>query len=107
MENLINVLYPRKRKFNEKTTLAEDDKITTTDAKNEKRLSFFSSAVKNVQIQEFSSINILSDRISNPVFPTISKYNCPSDKAINTNGNRCHFQLTTSMKRNSIRKLGY
>ena len=93
MENLINVLYPRKRKFNEKTTLAEDDKITTTDAKNEKRLSFFSSAVKNVQIQEFSSINILSDRISKPVFPTISKYNRPSDKAINANGNRRHFQF--------------
>lgn len=94
MKNLINILYSRKRKFNEKTTLAEDDKTTTTDAKNEKKkLSFFSSAVKNVQIQEFSSINILSDRISKPVFPTISKYNRPSDKAINANGNRRHFQF--------------
>lgn len=106
MENLINVLYPRKRKFNEKTTLAEDDKITTTDAKNEKRLSFFSSAVKNVQIQEFSSINILSDRISNPVFPTISKYNCPSDKAINANGNRRHFQFNNVNEEEVYKEIG-
>ena len=49
--------------------------ISTEDEKNAELLNaFFSNAVSNLNIPEYSGINILAGRISNPALKAILKY---------------------------------
>ena len=59
--------------------------ISTEDEKNAELLNvFFSSAVSNLNIPEYSGINILAERISHPTLKAVLKYkNHPSIVAIN------------------------
>ena len=59
--------------------------ISTEDEKNAELLNaFFSSAVSNLNIPEYSGINILAERISHPTLKAILKYKShPSIVAIN------------------------
>ena len=58
-----------------KKLLLEDEKIINEDKSNPEFLNlFFSNAVKNLKIPEFSDINPLAERISHPTFKAILKY---------------------------------
>ena len=65
------------------------------DEKNAELLNlFFSSAVKNLKILEFSDTNPLGERFSDPVLKAILKYkNHPSIVAIRNANNNSHFHL--------------
>ena len=54
----------------------EDEAVTTQDEQNAELLNifFFSNAVKNLKITEFSDTNPLAERISNPTLNAILKY---------------------------------
>ena len=57
-----------KLKSNEKMTLEEDDKIFTKDIKLAEEVdSFFSNAVKNFKIPEYSKTNPLAKDIASPI----------------------------------------
>ena len=77
-------LLSEKSKSNEKITIAEDDKIKSEDKDNAELLNyFFSNAVKNLKIPEFSDSNPLAENIPHPIFNAILKYkNRPSIIAI-------------------------
>ena len=81
---IIKTLLSDKSKSNEKIILVEDNEIINEDKDNAGRLnSFFSNAVKNLKIPEFSEINPLAENISHPIFKAILKYeNHPSIIAI-------------------------
>ena len=71
----VKPLLSDKSKSNEKITLVEDNKIISEDKDNAERLnSFFSNAVKNLKIPEFSDSNPLAENISHPIFNAIVKY---------------------------------
>ena len=54
----------------------EDETVTTQDEKNAEFLNlFFSGAVKNLKIPEFSDTNPLAERLSDTVLKAILKYN--------------------------------
>ena len=76
-------------------TLVEDETVTTQDEKNEELLNlFFSSAVKDLKITEFSDTNPLAERLSHPVLKAILKYkNHPSIVAIRNANNNSHFHF--------------
>ena len=73
----------------------EDETVTTQDEKNAELLNlFFSSAVKNLKIPEFSDTNPLAERLSDPVLKAILKYNNhPSIAAIRNANNNSHFHF--------------
>ena len=91
----VKPLFSEKTKSNEKITLVEDETVTTQDEKNAELLNlFFSSAVKNLKIPEFSDINPLAERLSDPVLKAILKYkNYPSIVAIRNPNNNSHFHF--------------
>ena len=80
----VKPLLSDKSKSNEKITLVEDNKIISEDKDNTELLnSFFSNAVKNLKIPEFSDSNPLAGNIPHPIFKAILKYkNQPSIIAI-------------------------
>ena len=75
---------PRKKKYsrgnnmpfmNEKITLMEDETVTTQQEKNAELLNiFFSIAVKNLKIPQFSDTSPLAERLSDPALKAIVKY---------------------------------
>ena len=69
-----------KSKSDEEITLVEDKKIICEDKDNAELLnSFFSNAVKNLKISEYSDSNPLAENIPHPIFKAILKYkNHPS-----------------------------
>ena len=72
---IVKSLLSDKSKWNEKITLVEDNKIITEDKDNAELLnSFFSNAVKNIKIPEFSDSNPLAENIPHPIFKAILKY---------------------------------
>ena len=77
-------LLSEKPKSNEKITIVDNRKITNEDENNAELLkSFFSKAVKNLKIPEFSDSNPLAVNIPQPIFKAILKYkNHPSNIAI-------------------------
>ena len=79
----VKPLLSDKSKSNEKIVLLEDNEINE-DKDNAGRLnSFFSNAVKNLKIPEFSETNPLAENISHPIFKAILKHeNHPSIIAI-------------------------
>ena len=84
-----------KIKSHEKPTLVETDKIITQDIKTAKELnSFFSNVVKNLQIPEFTEINPLVERITNPILKSILKYKHPSVIAIGDRNIWLDFQFS-------------
>ena len=91
----VKPLLSEKSKSNEKITLVEDDKIRSEDRDNAELLnSFFSNAVKNLKIPEFSDSNPLAENIPYPIFKAILKYkHHPSTIAIKnvTNGPGFYF----------------
>ena len=71
----VKPLLSDKSKSNEKITLVEDNKIISEDKDNTELLnSFFSNAVKNLKIPEFSDSNLLAENIPHPIFKAILKY---------------------------------
>ena len=55
-------------------TLEEDDKIFTKDIKLAEEVdSFFSNAVKNFKIPEYSKTNPLAKDIANPILKSVLK----------------------------------
>ena len=80
-------------KLNEKITLAEDNKIINEDKDNAELLnSFFSNAVKNLKIHQFSDSNSLAGNIPHPIFKATLKYkNHPSIIAIKNTRNGSDF----------------
>ena len=81
----VKALFLDKAKSKEKNTLVIGEIISTEDEKNAELLNaFFSSAVNNLNIPEYSGINILAERISHPTLKAILKYkNHPSIVIIN------------------------
>ena len=81
----VKLLFSGKVKSKEKITLVQSEMISTEDEKNAEVLNaFFSSAVSNLNIPEYSGINILAERTSHPALKAILKYkNYPSIVAIN------------------------
>ena len=58
-----------------KITLVENEKIINKDESNAEFLNvFFSNAVKNPKISEFSDLNPQAERISHLIFKAILKY---------------------------------
>ena len=89
----VKPLISDKTKSNEKITLVEDETVTTHDEnKNAELLSlFFSSAVKNLKIPEFSDTDLFAERLSDPTLKAILKYkNHPSIVAIKNANNSSH-----------------
>ena len=80
----VKPLLSDKSKSKEKIILVEDNEIINEDKDNAGRLnSFFSNAVKNLKIPEFSETNPLAENISHPIFKATLKYeNHPSIIAI-------------------------
>ena len=71
----VKPLFSDKVKSKEKITLVQGEMISTEDEKNAELLNaFFSSAVSNLNIPEYSGINILAERISHPTLKAILKY---------------------------------
>ena len=101
-------LFSNKTKSNEKITLVEDETVTTQDEKNVELLNlFFSSAVKNLKIPEFSDTNPLAERLSDPVLKAILKYeNHSSIVAIRNNNSHFYFnEVSVEEVYKEIRKL--
>ena len=73
----------------------EDETVTMQDENTAELLNlFFSSAVKNLKIPEFSDTNPLAERLSKPVLKAIIKYkNHPSIAAIRNANNNVHFHF--------------
>ena len=79
----VTPLLSNKSKSNEKITLVEDNKIISEDKDNAELLnSFFSNAVKNLKIPEFSDSNPVAENILHPIFKAILNYKTPSIVAI-------------------------
>ena len=91
----IKPLFSDKTNSNEEITLVEDETFTTQDEKYAELLNlFFSSAVKNFEIHEFSDTNPLAERLFNPVLKAILKYkNHPSIAVIRNVNNSFHFHF--------------
>ena len=92
----VKPLFSDKTKSNEKITLVEDETVTTHDEnKNAELLNlFFSSAVKNLKIPEFSDTNPIAERLSDPTLKAILKYkNHPSIVAIRNANDNSHFHF--------------
>ena len=70
----------------------EDETVTTQDEQNAELLNlFFSSAVKNLKISEFSDTNPIAERLSDPTLKAILKYeNHLSIVAIRNANNNSH-----------------
>ena len=90
---------------------AKDKTVITQDEKNAELINlFFSSAVKNLKIPEFSDTNPLAERLSDPTLTAILRYkNHPSIVAIRNENNNSHFHLNeVSVEEvyKEIRKLG-
>ena len=85
-------LFSDNTKSNEKITLVEDETVTTQDEQNAELLNlFFSSAVKNLKISEFSDTNPIAERLSDPTLKAILKYeNHLSIVAIRNANNNSH-----------------
>ena len=85
-------LFSDKTISNEKITLVEDETVTTQDEQNAELLNlFFSSAVKNLKISEFSDTNPIAERLSDPTLKAILKYeNHLSIVAIRNANNNSH-----------------
>ena len=68
----VKPLFSDKGKSKEKITLAQGEMISTEDEKSAELLNaLFSSAVTNLNIPEYSGINILAERISHPTLKAI------------------------------------
>ena len=76
----VKLLISDKSKSNEKITLVEDNRTISEDKDNAELLhSFFSNAVRNLKIPEFSDSNSLVENTPHPIFKAILKYkNHPS-----------------------------
>ena len=85
-------LFSYKTKSNEKITLVEDETVSRQDEQNAELLNhFFSSAVKNLKIHEFSDTNPIAERLSDPTLKAILKYeNHLSIVAIKNANNNSH-----------------
>ena len=72
-----------------------DETVTTQDEQNAVLLIlFFSNAVKNLKIPEFSDTNPLAERHSDPTLKAILKYkNHSSINAIRNANNNFHFHF--------------
>ena len=71
----VKPLLSDKSKSKEKVILVEGNEIINEDKDNAGRLnSFFSNAVKNLKIPEFSETNPLAENIYHPIFKAILKY---------------------------------
>ena len=84
--------------------------ISTEDEKNAELLNeFFSSATSNLNIPEYSGINILAERISHTTLKAIRKYkNHPSIVAINNLKKNFNFYFSVVSEkdfRKEIKKL--
>ena len=84
--------------------------ISTEDEKNAELLNeFFSSATSNLNIPEYSGINILAERISHTTLKAILKYkNHPSIVAINNLKKNFNFYFSVVSEkdfRKEIKKL--
>ena len=81
----VKPLFSDKEKLKEKITLVQGEILSMEDEKNAELLNvFFSSAVANLDMPEYSGINILAERTSHPTLKAILKYkNHPSIVAIN------------------------
>ena len=67
---------------------------------------FFSSAVSNLNIPEYSGINILAERISRPTLKAIFKYkNHPSIVAINNLKKNFNFYFTVVSEGNFLKEI--
>ena len=73
----------------------KDKTVITQDEKNAELINlFFSSAVKNLKIPEFSDTNPLAETHSDPTLKAILKYkNHPSIVAIRNANNNSHFRF--------------
>ena len=92
----VKPLFSDKTKSNEKITLVEDETVTTHDEnKNAELLNlFFSSAVKNLKIPEFSDTDPFAERLSDPTLKAILKCkNHPSIVAIKNANNSSHIDF--------------
>ena len=70
----VKQLLSDKSKSNEKITVVEDNKMISEDEENAELLnSFFSNAVKILQIPEFGDSNPLAENIPHPIFKAILK----------------------------------
>ena len=91
----VKPLLSDKTKSNDKITLVKDETVITQDEKNAELLNlFFSKAVKNLKIPEFSDTNPLAERLSDPTLKAILKYkNHPSIVTIRNANNNSHFHF--------------
>ena len=91
----VKPLLSNKSKSNEKITVVEDNEIISKDKDNVELLnSFFSNALKNLKIPEFSDSNPLAENIPHPIFKAILKCkNHPSIIAIKNARNGPGFYL--------------
>ena len=106
----VKPLLSDKTKSNDNITLVKDETVITQDEKNAELLNlFFSSAVKNLKIPEFSDTNPLAERLSDPTLKAILKYkNHPSIVAIRNANNNSHFhvnEISVEQVSKEIRKL--
>ena len=81
--------------------------ISTEDEKNAELLkAFFSSAVSNLNIPEYSGINILAERISHPTLKAILKYkNHPSIVAIHNLKKNYNFYFTVVSEEDVLKEI--
>ena len=67
----------KKSKSSEKITLVEDENVVHEDESNANFQIYFFQMQLNLEIPEFSDINLLAERSSHPIFePQPSKYTC-------------------------------
>ena len=88
----------------------EDEEFPILDEKNAEILNlFFSNAVKNLKILEFSDTNPLAERLSDSRLKAVLKYkNHPSIVAIRNGNNNSHFhsnEVSVDEVHKEIRKL--
>ena len=81
--------------------------ISTEDEKNAKLLNaFLSSAVSNLNIPEYSGINILAERISHPTLKAILKYkNHPSIVGINNLKKNFNFYFSVASGEDFLKEI--
>ena len=81
--------------------------ISSENEKNAELLNaFFSSAVSNLNIPEYSGINILAERISHPTLKAILKYkNHPSIVAINNLKKNYNFYFSVVSEEDVLKEI--
>ena len=88
-------------------TLVQGEVISTKDEKNAELLNaFFSSAVSNLNILEYSGINILAERISCPTLKAVLKYkNHSSIVAINNLKKNYNFYFSVVSEEDVLKEI--